>query len=887
MDIFPIRRPPDAVPETLVPDLSDGAEAGLYLALFELVEEGLIITSDETILEVNSAACRLLERSYPQLVGHSLSELFPTEAAFLAARGVLFVEGASRGSLLLRLPGGRRRHLRCLSAARVRPGVHALVLSPDTAAVEVPPSEAEPTDALWPRLAAAVQQPVLVIGADGLVKAANATARARLGRDRALIGQDFDGLRIDSAGCRTLPGPQPGWRVVALPYPDDGRGAKVVSHPPADGSPRRAFDALPMPALICAGDDGRIVDVNPAAEQAYAFARGELQQMRLSQLQVADANGSDRQIHRRKDGSEFEVDVATVELRSADGNAERLVMHRPPPTPDAVQLFASELFGLSDDGVLILDHALRIVAANPAICRLTGFERRQLLGEPATILVPDGTGNPFEAARQEASGRLRRDLPTRRHDATAVPSIIRIARVQRKLAAAPHYLVTIRHAIEAASQACGPDPVDGVTGLPDRAGLAGPYMALACRNRQSRRKLALMVIDLDCFHRVNAQLGEAHADRLLAQLGERLVMAAPDDSAVARIGADSFVILVGELHGRDDVLALAEGILDLVAEPIKAGPTTVTLAATIGGAIGPDHGEDLASLLSAAEHALHAARSASRPVHLFDVADTVDSLARSGLDAAIRRAPDRGELALHWQPRYRLADSALIGAEALLRWNHPQLGLLVAEQFVPSAIRTGSITALGRWALAHVCEQAAAWHEAFECDLTVSINIAARELERPEFTDELEDYVRQAALRPQLLELELIDCATLPRNAAAMNNLYALQELGVRLRIDRFGSDGSPLSALRHLPLSGLKIDPQFVRDLQLGDEGSVMIEAILQTARGLSLDVVAAGVENAAQRDRLAALGCSASQGLFHGPPVDAEAFGRIIAAELGRSAT
>ena len=211
----------------------------------------------------------------------------------------------------------------------------------------------------------------------------------------------------------------------------------------------------------------------------------------------------------------------------------------------------------------------------------------------------------------------------------------------------------------------------------------------------------------------------------------------------------------------------------------------------------------------------------------------------------------------------------------------------MAEQFVPSAIRTGSITALGRWALAHVCEQAAAWHEAFECDLTVSINIAARELERPEFTDELEDYVRQAALRPQLLELELIDCATLPRNAAAMNNLYALQELGVRLRIDRFGSDGSPLSALRHLPLSGLKIDPQFVRDLQLGDEGSVMIEAILQTARGLSLDVVAAGVENAAQRDRLAALGCSASQGLFHGPPVDAEAFGRIIAAELGRSAT
>ena len=411
-------------------------------------------------------------------------------------------------------------------------------------------------------------------------------------------------------------------------------------------------------------------------------------------------------------------------------------------------------------------------------------------------------------------------------------------------------------------------------------------MTLVCRNRQSRRKLALLVIDIDCFHRINAQIGEAHADRLLAQLGERLVMVAPDDSAVARIGADSFVVLVGELRGRDDAHALADELLDVVAAPLKAGPTTVTLAATIGAAIGPDHGDDLASLLSAAEQALHAARSSARPIHLFDLSDAVDSLARAGLDAAIRRAPDRGELELHWQPRYRLADSRLIGAEALLRWNHPQLGLLVAEQFVPSAIRSGSISALGRWALSRACEQAAAWHDAFQCDLTVSLNVAARELERAEFTRELEHFMAQSALRPQLLELELIDCAALPRSPTAMNNLFALQELGVRLRVDRFGSDGSPLSALRHLPLTGLKIDPQFVRDLEFGDEGAVMVEAILQAARGLSLDVVAAGVETIAQRDRLTALGCSAGQGMLHGSPVDAQAFGRIIAAELGRSA-
>ena len=885
MDIFPIRRPPDVAPETLIPDLSDGAEAGLYLALFELVEEGLIITSDETILEVNSAACHLLERPYPQLVGRPLAELFPSEAAFLAARGALFVEGASRGSLLLRLPGGRRRHLRCLSAARVRPGVHALVLSPDTAGTDDRWPEPARTDSLWPKLAAAVQQPVLVVGADGTVKAANAAAQTRMGQGRSLVGVAFDALQSDPAGCRTLPGPHPGWRVVTVPAQTAGSGATVVSHP-ADSRSRRAFDALPLPALICVGEDGRIVDANRAAEKAYGYKRSELQRMRLDQLLVGGAADGARRQHRRKDGSEFEIDIDIVELRPPGGNGECLLTHRARQVPDPVQLFSSELFGLTDDGVLILDHAMRVVAINPATCRLTGFEREQLLGEPATVLLPEGSADPFEEARGSDSGRLRCEGPIRRRESTATQATIQIARVQRRLAAAPHYLVTIRHAPTPVIPSSGADSVDALTGLPDRSGLAGPYMTLVCRNRQSRRKLALLVIDIDCFHRINAQIGEAHADRLLAQLGERLVMVAPDDSAVARIGADSFVVLVGELRGRDDAHALADELLDVVAAPLKAGPTTVTLAATIGAAIGPDHGDDLASLLSAAEQALHAARAGARPVHLFDLSDAVDSLARAGLDAAIRRAPDRGELELHWQPRYRLADSRLIGAEALLRWNHPQLGLLVAEQFVPSAIRTGSITALGRWALSRACEQAAAWHDAFQCDLTVSLNVAARELERAEFTRELERYMAQSALRPHLLELELIDCAALPRSPTAMNNLFALQELGVRLRVDRFGSDGSPLSALRHLPLTGLKIDSQFVRDLEFGDEGAVMVEAILQTARGLSLDVVAAGIETIAQRDRLTALGCSAGQGMLHGSPVDAQAFGRIIATEIGRSA-
>ncbi len=885
MDIFPIRRPPDVTPETLVPDLSDGAEAGLYLALFELVEEGLIITSDETILEVNSAACHLLERSYPDLVGQPLAELFPTEAAFLAARGALFVEGASRGSLLLRMPGGERRHLRCLSAARVRPGVHALVLSPDTAGLTEPTPPRPIGDKVWPRLAAAVRQPVLVVDAGGRIRAANATAQARLGSgDTTLLGRMIGELELDPAGLRRLPGPQVGWEVVIVAR--DVGGAAVLSHP-ADGRHRRAFEALPMPALLCAADTLRVLDANRAALDAYGRTRGQLIGNRLDTLRQEGEGCEGRQRHLRADGSSFPVDLFAERIETPAGGIELLLVHQPIEEPTPVQQFGGELFALTADGVLIVDQALRILAVNPALCALAGSDKQGLLGAPAAKLLADGTEDPFEGFAKGSARSFQGEVAVRNEAGKVFPAVLQIARVGRGAEQIPHYLATLRdlgerEALRAEARAA--DAVDQLTGLPDRGGLAGPFMDLASRARHARRKLVLIVVDVDGFHRINAQLGEEQADRLLARIGERLVMNAPEESAVARIGPDSFVILAGGHSEACQARELAEDLLDVIGAPLQAGALTLSVAASAGVAIGPEHGEDLAGLLSAAEESLHLARSSGRPVHVFDAAERVDSLARVSLDAAIRRAPDRGELTLHWQPRYSLAEARLVGAEALLRWQHPQLGMLDAEQFVPAAIRSGSIDALGRWALARACEQAAAWHDAYNCELVVSINVSARELSRPEFADELRGWIGQYALRAELLELELGHCGELPRNGTAMSNLYVLQETGVRLRMDRFGADGAPLSALRHLPLSGLKIDPQFVRDLILCDEGQVLIEGIMHTARGLGLDVVAAGVEHAEQRDLLAKLGCSASQGRLQGAPISSEAFGRLLARAFRR---
>ncbi|MCB1886840.1 MAG: EAL domain-containing protein [Rhodocyclaceae bacterium] len=888
MDIFPIRRPPDVTPETLVPDLSDGAEAGLYLALFELVEEGLIITSDETILEVNSAACHLLERTYPELVGQPLGDLFPSEAAFLAARGALFVEGASRGSLTLRMPNGERRHLRCLSAARVRPGLHALVLSPDTGGLTQPLPPRPLGDKVWPRLAAAVRQPVLVTDGSGRIRAANTAAQAQFALDGAsLVGRPLAGIDIDPATARQLPGPHAGWQVLILPgEPGTADRAPVVVHP-GDGRHRRAFASFPFPALLCEPGTHRVIDANGAAEAAYGLARGELLGETLATLQLEPAGTSGRQQHRHRNGHAFDVDLLEQTIELPGGRLETMLVHRPIHEPSPVERFGGELFVLNADGVLILDGKQRVLAVNPALCRLTGLTRQQLLGQAIAALFDDGECEAIDLEVLSTQGRFETEALLRLADGEAALCAWQFVQVGKGSGTARHCLVTVRDLREREAlrrQAMEADPVDALTGLPDRDGLAGPYLDLASRAREARRKLVLMVIDLIGFHRINAQIGEEAGNRLLAGVGERLAMNVPDEAAVARIGPDSFVVLAGGTSGTDDAEAIAGNLLDAIGMPLDAGPTAVHLDAHIGVAIGPEHGEDLARLLSSAEQALEAARQGGMPIRVFSPNDAVDSLARLSLDAAIRRAPDRGELALHWQPRYRLDDATLVGAEALLRWNHPQLGLLDAEQFVPVALRSGSIDVLGRWALSHACEQAAAWHDAYGCDLVVAINVSARELSRDGFADELLDHVRQYALRPDLLEIELVECGQLPQSAVAMSHLYALQEAGIRLRLDRFGADGAPLSLLRHLPLSGLKIDAQFVRDLILTDEGEILIESMLHTARGLHLDVVAAGVEHAAQRDALARLGCHASQGRLHGAPISAEAFGRILAAAFER---
>lgn len=321
-------------PESFRADFSEGLETGLYLALLELIDEGLVITGDETIIEVNSAACRLLERDYRTLAGQPLATVFPSEKAFLDARAKLFIQGQMRGSIQVSLPGARRRNLRFIAAARIRPGIHALILSPDIIAEAY--AEQPAGDTVWPQLAAAMAQGIFVIDSEGRISAANGSAQRRLDltSDR-LVGRAIDTLfRIEyettgraprvsllnianqeNLRGRMLDGPRPGWRLLVLDSPEASETPPITAVRPAiENLSDKTFRTNPLPMLLCDAAEHRIVDANAAATRIFGHDRDGLKRLTIGALradgeQGVSASGNWR--FRQQDGQLFECHVIT------------------------------------------------------------------------------------------------------------------------------------------------------------------------------------------------------------------------------------------------------------------------------------------------------------------------------------------------------------------------------------------------------------------------------------------------------------------------------------------------------------------------------------------------------------------------------------------------
>jgi len=429
---------------------------------------------------------------------------------------------------------------------------------------------------------------------------------------------------------------------------------------------------------------------------------------------------------------------------------------------------------------------------------------------------------------------------------------------------------------------------DALTGLPNRLHAQRQLASLLRTAARAGRHGAVLLLDLDNFKTINDALGHHVGDRVLAAIADHLLATVPAHASVARLGGDEFAVLL-EADQADAAAAaaaagqLARHLLDHLAPPLELDSLVLGVGASIGIATYPEAGADAADLLRRADIALYRAKAAGRhAARHFEPWMQRDADERLRLERGLRHALERGELALHYQPQTG-PDGRLTGAEALLRWRHPALGMVAPDRFIPIAEETGLIHTLGDWAVATACRQLRAWREqGVAGELRLSVNVSPWQLVNPRFADEVAAHVREAGIEPAALTLELTESALLSDVETARRSLRQLAALGFRLSLDDFGTGYSSLSYLQQLPLHEMKIDRAFVHELH-PDAANPLAGFIVDIGRRLRLETVAEGVETQAQRDALVDLGCTRLQGHLIGPALDAASFRqRWLAAPL-----
>jgi diguanylate cyclase (GGDEF)-like protein/PAS domain S-box-containing protein len=425
---------------------------------------------------------------------------------------------------------------------------------------------------------------------------------------------------------------------------------------------------------------------------------------------------------------------------------------------------------------------------------------------------------------------------------------------------------------------------DALTGLPNRHLLADRVefaLAMAQREHQS---FALMVLNLDRFKHINDTLGLDVGDRVLKEASQRIQACLRSVDTVARLSGDEFVLLVHQVDQRG-AEATARRVLDAFLLPFSVEAMSFTVTCSIGVVLCPTDGNNLDELVRRADAAMHRVKESGRASVRFHVgAEDVGQRSHMKIDHAMRQALVCGQFRLHYQPQIDLRSGAVIGAEALIRWNDPVLGAVSPGEFIPIAEASGFIIHIGDWVLTQAVQQAVAWRDA-GLHMPVSINVSALQFQQPDFVERVASVLAAAELAPDLLELELTESILIHDAQDALLRLQALERLGVVLSIDDFGTGYSSLAYLKRFPIDRLKIDRSFVKNLP-GDGGdAAIVHAIVQLGRAMNLRLIAEGVETEAQRQFLVNAGCDEFQGFLYAPALEAGAFAERISRGAGPS--
>ena len=427
---------------------------------------------------------------------------------------------------------------------------------------------------------------------------------------------------------------------------------------------------------------------------------------------------------------------------------------------------------------------------------------------------------------------------------------------------------------------------DNVTGLPNRTFFMRRLSEALEQARRNDGCMALMFVDLDQFKRVNDSWGHHVGDELLRLVSARLQdslrrcdivsrSSTRADGTFARLGGDEFVLLLSQIRRPEDAGRVARRLLEEFKKPFLIEQTDVHVSGSIGISIYPADGPDENTLLKCADIAMYQVKEEGRNGYRFYAPEmNTRTIERLNLETSLWRALENEEFLLHYQPKVDLQHNVVVGAEALVRWRHPTIGVVYPGEFIPIAEECGLIVPLGKWVLEESCRQAARWREEIGCELQISVNISAAQFQRAELIETISDAIREANLDPTLLQLELTESTLMRDTEKHIETLQQIRDMGVDVAIDDFGTGYSSLSYLKRLPINCLKIDRSFIRDLTTDERDAAIVRGTIGLAHNLKLKVVAEGVENMQQNEALRRLGCDQVQGYFYSPALPATAF-------------
>ena len=545
------------------------------------------------------------------------------------------------------------------------------------------------------------------------------------------------------------------------------------------------------------------------------------------------------------------------------------------------------LFDNSLEGIVITDETTRIIEVNHAFEQITGYSSDEVVGRNTTLLKSDWHDRPFYEAMWadiNETGVWQGEIIDRRANGEAYVQWLTVCTVKDEDGRVRNYLGIIDDITskkETERQIHQLAYYDHLTQLPNRT-LYQDRLGQAVRTaRRDGHQLAVMFIDLDNFKNINDTLGHVVGDKFLIQVADVLMAQVREQDTVARLGGDEFVILLEELKNSQDASRVAKAIIAAMSEPFIIDGNQVFSGASIGIAIYPDDGHDAATLIKHADTAMYSAKEQGKNDFRFFTDDmNIRAFERVRLENELRRALEDREFVLFYQPKLDLATGALTGAEALIRWKHPVMGLVPPYKFIPLAEETGLVEGIGDWVLGAAMRQLADWVRDGLDPPPVSINLSARQLRRKDLAANVLDLLRETGVGPQLVQLELTETAVMSNPEEAIEVFRTLKREGLAISVDDFGTGYSSLSYLSRLPLDTVKIDQSFIHALTDARDDQVIVEAIIALSHKMGLRVVAEGVERMEQAKFLAAQGCDEVQGYYFHRPMAMADFTALLRA-------